>query len=187
MEADHYVCAGDLGNWSRMLNECGEVLRPHAGRVHIIPGNHETETQVAHLCDKFGFENFHGRTFQAAGYHVAGLGYSSPTPFDTPGEYTEEQLAERLAAFNGIKPMIAVCHCPPYRTMLDKMRNFRHGGSISVREFLQREKPEYFFCGHIHEAAGVAERLGETKAMNVGKKGFLLDLNPELVKIQFPG
>ncbi len=66
------------------------------------------------------------------------------------------------------------------------MRNFRHGGSTAVREFLEREQPEYFFCGHIHEAAGVAELLGATKAMNVGKRGFLLDLNPDLIKIQFP-
>ncbi len=47
-----------------------------------------------------------------------------------------------------------------------------------MREFLQREKPAYFFCGHIHEAAGVSESLGETLAMNVGPRGYLLELPP---------
>lgn len=187
MEADHYICAGDLSNFSRNLDACGEVLQQRAGRVHVIPGNHETEDQVARLCEKFGLHAFHGQAFSMGHFHVAGLGYSSPTPFETPGEYSEEEIARRLSAFNGLKPMIAAVHCPPMSTGLDKMRNFRHGGSTAVREFIEREQPEYFFCGHIHEAAGVAERLGETKAMNVGKQGYLLDLNPGLVKIQFPG
>ena len=48
-----------------------------------------------------------------------------------------------------------------------------------MREFLQREQPRYFFCGHIHEAAGAQEKLGRTSAMNVGKKGYLLDLDKQ--------
>jgi Icc-related predicted phosphoesterase len=32
---------------------------------------------------------------------VAGLGYSNPTPFNTPGEYSEKELAARLAGFAG--------------------------------------------------------------------------------------
>jgi hypothetical protein len=39
-----------------------------------------------------------------------------------------------------------------------------------VREFIEREQPEYFFCGHIHEAVGASEPLGVTQAYNVGKK-----------------
>jgi uncharacterized protein len=183
VEADHYICAGDLANWGRKLDECGEVLRPFGSRVHLIPGNHETEAQIAALCEKFGLHNFHAQTFPLGNFQVAGLGYSNITPFQTPGEYTEEQLAEKLAAFNGIHPLMLVCHVPPFRSMLDRIINFRHAGSTSVRAFIEREKPEYYFCGHIHEAAGVAERIGETKAMNVGKHGFLLDLNPGLIKI----
>jgi Icc-related predicted phosphoesterase len=81
--------------------------------------------------------------------------------------------------FDGLKPMIAVCHVPPQGTMLDRITNLRHAGSRSMRAFLQREQPRYFFCGHIHEAAGAQEKLGETSAMNVGKKGYLLDLEKQ--------
>ena len=187
VQADHYICAGDLANWGRKLDECGEILRPYGERVHLIPGNHETAAQMTAFCGKFGLHGFHEQVFPLGGFQVAGQGYSNITPFDTPGEYTEEQLAERLTAFNGRKPLLMVCHCPPFRTMLDRITNLRHAGSTAVRAFIEREQPEYFFCGHIHEAAGVAERLGETKAMNVGRGGFLLDLDPGLIKIQFPG
>jgi Icc-related predicted phosphoesterase len=45
-----------------------------------------------------------------------------------------------------------------------------------VREFIEREQPRYFFCGHIHEAEGVEERLGATVGRNVGKRGYLLEI-----------
>lgn len=186
-EADLYLCAGDLTNFGRKIDEAGEVMRGRAAKVKLIPGNHETEAQVEQLCEKFGFENFHGKQFEFAGQRVTGLGYSNPTPFDTPGEYSEEEIAQRLAQFDKGKPTLVVCHCPPFQTSLDRMRSFRHGGSTAVRDFLARTQPEYFFCGHIHEAAGTAERLGVTKAMNLGKEGYLLDLSPELVRIEFPG
>jgi len=179
LEADFYLSAGDLANWGRGLDPMGEILKSRAGRVYAIPGNHETEGQIGAMCEKFGLANLHGRHIEADGFHIAGLGYSNPTPFDTPGEYSEEELAEKLHVFDGLKPMIAICHAPPHGTRLDRITNLRHAGSRSVREFLLREEPRYFFCGHIHEAAGVAEKLGNTSAMNVGKKGYLLDLDEQ--------
>jgi Icc-related predicted phosphoesterase len=179
IEADYYICAGDLVNWARGLDVMGEILKKRADRVYVMPGNHETASQVSEFCARFGFHDFHEKRMAIEGFEVIGFGYSNPTPFDTPGEYSEEEIERRLHAFDGLKPMIAICHAPPYGTMLDRITNLKHGGSRSVREFLQREKPRYFFCGHIHEAAGAQEMLGETSAMNVGKKGYLLDLDKQ--------
>jgi Icc-related predicted phosphoesterase len=173
-EADYYFAAGDLVNWARNIDAAGEILQQRGKKVYVIPGNHESPAQVEQLCEKFGLNNFHGGRVEIDGYHVVGLGCSNPTPFDTPGEYSEEELGRRAAAFNGLKPMIAIFHCPPLQTRLDRIANLRHAGSTAVRDFLLREQPRYFFCGHIHEAAGIAEKLGETSAMNVGKKGYLL-------------
>lgn len=179
MEADYYICAGDLVNWGRHLDATGEILKKRADRMYVIPGNHETDRQIAEFCGKFGFRDLHGEQIRVGDFHLAALGYSNPTPFDTPGEYSEEELEQKLHAFDGLRPMIAVCHAPPYGTMLDRITNLRHAGSKAVRDFLQREQPRYFFCGHIHEAAGASEKLGETSAMNVGKKGYLLDLDKQ--------
>jgi Icc-related predicted phosphoesterase len=179
IDADYYFCAGDLVNWSRGLDAMGEILRKRGDRVYVIPGNHESDRQVADLCSRFGLNDFHGGKIQIGGFQVVGLGYSNPTPFDTPGEYSEDQLEERLHLFDGVKPMIAICHVPPKGTMLDRITNLKHAGSSAMREFLQREQPRFFFCGHIHEAAGAQDKLGETSAMNVGKKGYLLDLEKQ--------
>jgi hypothetical protein len=61
-------------------------------------------------------------------------------------------------------------------TKLDRIRDGLHGGSRSVREFIEVHHPAYFFCGHIHEAEGVVIEMGETRAQNVGKNGYLLEL-----------
>lgn len=175
-EADYYFAAGDLVNWSRGLDECGAIMKPRAARVYVLPGNHESAGQIAAFCDKFGFHNFHEQSMTILSSHVAGLGYSSPTPFHTPGEYTEAELAERLKPFADLSPLVLICHSPPYETPLDRIRKNVHGGSRSVREFIDRHQPEYFFCGHIHEAEGVTAEIGKTKARNVGKRGYLLEL-----------
>jgi Icc-related predicted phosphoesterase len=73
-----------------------------------------------------------------------------------------------------------ICHTPPKNTSLDRAAEGKHFGSEAIREFIEREQPRYFYCGHIHEAAGQHATLGRTQAWNVGKRGQLLDLTPLL-------
>src|ERR1041384_1339449 len=123
IEADYYFAAGDLCNWGRALEATGEVMKTRADRVYVLPGNHESAEQISAYCARFGFHDFHGQRMQVGRYHVAGLGYSSPTPFDTPGEYSEDQIAARLGKFAGLKPLVMVCHAPPYGSTLDRVRD----------------------------------------------------------------
>jgi uncharacterized protein len=176
IEADAYFAAGDLVSWGRGLTKMGEAMRARAGRVYAMPGNHESAQDIEEFCAAFGFVNFHGATAEIGGVRFAGLGYSSPTPFDTPGEYSESEIAARLEPFAAWKPQVLICHAPPLETPLDRIREGLHGGSRAVREFIEQEQPAHFFCGHIHEAEGVAIEMGATRAMNVGKKGYLLEL-----------
>ncbi len=174
-EADLYVCAGDLVSWARGLEACGEVLRPLGERLLAIPGNHESESDIAGFCARFGFRAVHGKRLELGGLGFAFLGYSNPTPFDTPGEYSEAEIARRLDPFREPPPDVLVCHCPPHGTALDLMRNGAHAGSASIREFIDALQPRWFFSGHIHETAGVTAQLGRTTGTNPGKQGFLFE------------
>ncbi|MCC7157467.1 MAG: metallophosphoesterase [Bryobacterales bacterium] len=175
VEADYYFAAGDLVNFARGFDRVGPILRTKADRVYVLPGNHESEADIERFCGDYGLHPFHGRSMQIDGYHVAGLGCSTPTPFNTPGEYSEAQFREKLEPFSGLKPLVLVCHCPPRRTLLDEAHSGAHYGSESIREFVDQHQPLWLFCGHIHEAAGRVVNLGPTRAANVGKKGYLLD------------
>lgn len=175
-DADYYFAAGDLANWGRGLDELGPVLEKRADRMYVIPGNHESAEDIARFCGKYGLHDFHDRTIEIEGHVIAGLGYSNPTPFDTPGEYSEEELAERLAKFESAAPRVLICHAPPKNSTLDRAGEGLHFGSTAVRDFIERAQPEYFFCGHIHEAAGQQDTIGRTRGWNVGKRGQVLDL-----------
>ncbi|MBI4876467.1 MAG: metallophosphoesterase [Acidobacteria bacterium] len=175
-EADAYIAAGDSVSWAKGFDRIGELLARRAGKVWVLPGNHESEADIARLCRAWDLNELHGRTFEAAGFTIAGLGYSNPTPFNTPGEYAESEMARRLEAFAGLKPLVLVCHCAPKLTPLDRVREGVHIGSTAVREFLDRHAPAHFVCGHVHEAEGVVCDLGPTRAANAGKRGYLLQL-----------
>ena len=176
IEADRYIAAGDLVTLGRGLDAAGNVMKAKADKVFVLPGNHESVRDIERFCAKFKFRDLHETSFEAGGFHIAGLGCSNPTPFNTPGEYTEAELDEKLQPFAALKPLVLICHCPPRNTPLDRANDKMHFGSESVGKFIEANQPVRFFCGHIHEAEGVTATLGETVGTNVGKRGFLLDL-----------
>jgi Icc-related predicted phosphoesterase len=182
VEADYYISAGDQVTFGKGLDRAGQILSTRADRVWVLPGNHESAEQIATLCDQYALHNFHEQHFAVGQWTIAGLGYSSPTPFHTPGEYSETELAARLAPFAAFRQLVLVCHAPPYGTALDRVRPGLHAGSTAVRDFIQQHQPAHFFCGHIHEAQGISIELGQTQgrqtqARNVGKQAYLLELD----------
>lgn len=175
-EADMYVAAGDLTTFMRGLERLAPVLDRRADKLWILPGNHEHARDIEAFCARHGFHPLHGKALHLNGYYIAGLGHSNPTPFHTPGEDSEATIAANLSAFAGLKPLVLICHCPPLNTPLDEAAPGRHLGSSAVAEFIRKEQPEWFLCGHIHEAAGREALLDKTRGVNAGKQGFLLEL-----------
>jgi Icc-related predicted phosphoesterase len=159
-----------------MLDRCGEIMKPLGERAWMLPGNHETQKQNADFCARFGFTDFHRQIRRIGNSTWAGLGYSNITPFKTPGEYTEEEIAGALKEFDGIPSLNLVVHFPPLDTRLDEFAPGKHAGSATLRSWVERERPATLFCGHIHETAGIADTLGPTKCFNVGKDGYTLEV-----------
>lgn len=176
LDADRFVCAGDISNFGSGIDESGEILGPLSSRLLILPGNNETHADVQKLCRRYGFVDFHGQTLQFSSHVLAGLGYSTPTPFGTPGEMDESEFERLLLKFEGLQNLILITHGPPHGTDLDRVWGMRHVGCRAIREFVLREKPLLNLCGHIHETEGVVAKLGSTDCQNVGKRGRLLEL-----------
>lgn len=176
VEADVYIAAGDLVTWPAPLDPCADALAHLGDRLWVMPGNNETDEQVRRFCSQHGFRAFHDTSRELGGTHIVGMGYSNPTPFDTPGEYTEEELARRLGRYARLRPQILVSHAPPKDTAVDQAAPGLHFGSSAVRDYIELCQPSHCFCGHIHEGAGRTARLGATLAVNVGKRGYCLQL-----------
>jgi Icc-related predicted phosphoesterase len=122
------------------------------------------------------------------GQELLSLGYSTPTPWDTPRELSEEDLLERIERLvtDVARPERAVfnLHCPPRDTRLDqapmldaKMRPLAGAGttamtsvgSRAVREIIERTQPLLGLHGHVHESAAGAQ-LGSTLCLNPGSE-----------------
>ena len=146
----------------------------------MIPGNHETAEQNAEFCKKFGFVDFHRQVRALEGKNGvtqwAGLGYSNPTPFNTPGEMSEEEIALALAPFEGLSPLYLVVHFPPHNSGVDRVALGRHAGSSTLRAWVDRVQPARLFCGHIHECAGQTDVIGGTQCVSLGKAGYFVEI-----------
>ena len=77
---------------------------------------------------------------------------------------------------------VLVSHVPPYETQ-DKIFLGKHGGSIELREVIDKYKPRLVLCGHIHEDPGFV-KIDDTVVVNcsMGKRGegALIDINEEI-------
>ncbi len=175
--ADLYISAGDLSVFGRNLERCGERLREARAPVWVLPGNHETEQENQVFCGRHGLVDFHRQKRRLGQTQWAGLGYSKPTPYDTPGEYSEEEIAGALKEFEGLRPLYLVVHFPPWGCTLDEVAKDRHAGSRVLRDWVERHQPAYLFCGHIHESAGRSDTIGQTRCFNVGKSGYQLEID----------
>ena len=96
--ADVYISNGDLSNFGGDLETCGEVLRP-LGEPPLGASRkpRNARRKCAHSARSSASWTFIARlrTFESANgaTHWAGLGYSNITPFNTPGEYSEDEIA----------------------------------------------------------------------------------------------
>lgn len=63
------------------------------------------------------------------GYYFLGFGYSTPTPWNTPREVSEEELRARVERLirgidqSRLNKLIMVIHDPPYNTLIDQATN----------------------------------------------------------------
>ena len=82
----------------------------------------------------------------------------------TNREAPEEEIAARLEEFTCTQTTIVVAHTPPYGAC-DLAANGKRCGSTAAREWIERNQPLAWFCGHIHEDYST-DRIGRTRIFN---------------------
>jgi Icc-related predicted phosphoesterase len=136
-------------------------------------------------------------------------GYSPPTPWNTPRECDEDELAAALASrIAGLAdPARAVFnfHVPPFDTHLDQAPRLDElltpivgpsgieiapVGSRAVRAAIEAHQPILGLHGHVHESAGVQD-VGSTLCINPGSaygegvlRGAIVELDAERGRVR---
>lgn len=122
------------------------------------------------------------------GFPMISVGYSNRTPWDSPRELDEADLADvierQVATLPDPSKAIFNLHVPPKDTPIDQAmaldREFRPVvkggspvitgvGSSAVRDAIAKHQPILSLHGHIHESRGEA-RIGRTLALNPGSE-----------------
>jgi Icc-related predicted phosphoesterase len=178
VKPDAIVIAGDL-TAPGPASFADDLLAFLKGKkVFAVHGNMDNERVIRLLGERGA--SIHGRTTKFKGCCIAGIGGSNPTPFHTPTEYSEEEIARVLKDIGRVD--VFVSHFPPFNTAADLVAGGAHAGSRALRDWILAVKPRVVVCGHIHENAGI-ESLGETKIVKLAplmKKSFAVVEWPSL-------
>jgi Icc-related predicted phosphoesterase len=186
-----------------------ERLAPRV-RCLITPGNDDPLAIDPVLKSAPRIECPEGELCELGPVLVASCGDVTPTPWNTEREFSEEELAKRLAAILDPAPagshVVVNFHCPPYGSGLDfaaelddTLRPVIRGGrpsiipvgSKAVRDTIKKYEPVVGLHGHIHESRG-AQKIGSTMCLNPGSdysadllRGAIVDFDSEGRYIDF--
>jgi Icc-related predicted phosphoesterase len=137
-EASGVILTGDLtfmggiSAGSKVL----ETIASHNNNIYAQIGNMDKPELTGHL--KKHYFNLHGEAqFIHPEITAIGLGGSPRTPFNTPSEFSEEEIAILLkhALFQAgeYKNLVLISHSPPADTACDCLENGTHVGSSAIR------------------------------------------------------
>ena len=181
--ADMLIANGDLTNYGRNKDAKTvlDQLLAYNNNLLALVGNLD-HAEINDYLEEIGL-NLHRQARLIDGkVCLMGVGGSNFTPFNTPMEFSESQLAdiiqdgyEQARGFITLAeplnrnkiPLVLVSHVPPRNTAVDKLRDGRHVGSTAVRRFIEKHQPDVCIAGHIHEGRG-EDRIGKTHILNPG-------------------
>jgi len=170
---DLVVLCGDLTGWTETKN----IIKPFKDknkRVLIIPGNWDSFATTDFLANIYGIRNIHGYSvqYENIGFFGAG-GATAPGPGETSEKEIFKTLEKAHAGLKGIEKKIMVTHEHPSGS---KSEFSGVPGNKAITKAIKQFKPDILLHGHIHEAAGMEEKLGNTKVINVGKEGKIIEI-----------
>ena len=178
---DLIIISGDITHFGKDLKVI-DYLNYLKEKKHVqvltVPGNCDNIESINKLND-LGV-NIDGRYVEINSVKFVGIGGSNKTPFNTPNEYTEEELYNKFKnAIKGVKlkeellnNFILVSHAPPKNTMADRIGDI-HVGSESIRRIIEEYSPKLVICGHIHESRCI-DKINNSYIINPSQESFLL-------------
>ncbi|MBA3364039.1 MAG: metallophosphoesterase [Actinobacteria bacterium] len=180
-----------LAEWVTLAEE---RLADTPVNVYLCGGNDDTD-EVLSALDETTTErvvNAENRAVPLDDEHeLLTIGYSTPTPWETPRERTDEEIAEviekLMPSVSDPAKTVFNFHCPPLDSGLDtclkldasvwppkpvieRGQPVHYGaGSQAVADALANHQPTVGLHGHIHESRG-ATKYGRTPAFNPGSE-----------------
>ena len=167
---DLVILAGDITSPIETKN----LLKPFKDKgkkVLLLPGNHEDFATADFLAELYGMKNIHGYSVKYNNVGIFGAG--GALDFNISERELMETLKKGYNALRGLRKKIMVTHMHSAGTG-SELSGIE--GSKSIRKAIDQFHPDFLIHSHIHEAEGIEEKIGNTKVINVGKKGKIIEI-----------
>lgn len=172
-KADILLCAGDLTIFESDLDKWLKRLNRIKKKCFIVPGNHETPSELKRLCkDLKHVDYIHKRIFLAGNHMVMGFSGNGFIQ-DEPSFANTAKRFEKAIAMHKDAKKILLMHAPPYKTKLDELYG-EHVGNKTLANFIRKNQPNLAICGHIHENEYKKDKIKKTIVINPGPEGRIL-------------
>ncbi len=167
------LCGNVMNNGENRENTISPFVKKNK-KVLLIPGDHEIFATV-----DFAAEFYHPAPFAGYSLKVNGIGFFGFGSANSGPKLEEEEISATLKkAFEPIKDLkvkVMITPIHPSKSLMEKLSSFVPG-SNGVRKAIEDLKPDILLCFHLHEAGGMEEIIGETRVINIGGEGKVLDL-----------
>jgi len=144
-------------------------------KVILIPGNHETVATADFLAELYGATNLHGYSIKYKGVGLFGCGGANIGLFQLGEDEIFDLIKKGYNRIKDTQKKILVTHVHPTGSLIEKFTRI-FPGSEGVKKAIDTFKPDILLCSHVHEAEGIEEKIGNTKVINVGKKGKVIEI-----------
>jgi len=174
-KVDLVVITGDITHFDQNPDGIIGHFVAKKKKVLFVPGNHDSFATADFLVDMYGVKNIHGYSVRYEDIGIFGCGGANIGPVTQLNEKEIMNLLEK--GFDKVKYLqkkIMVTHVHPSGTRMEKFSDFIPG-SKAVKDAIDKFKPHFLLCSHVHEAEGIEEMIGNTKVINVGKEGTIID------------
>jgi len=177
-KADLVILAGDITSHIDTDNLI-KPFKDKGKKVFLVPGNWDSIATVDFLADLYEMKNIHGYAIMHKGLGIFGSG-GTPS-----GENEEKELFDTLKRgnesldTNEIDKKIMVTHMHGENTK-SEFSGFK--GSKGIRKAIEELQPDLLIHSHIHEAEGIEEKIGNTRVINVGRYGKIINIDSKVNK-----
>jgi Icc-related predicted phosphoesterase len=157
-DPDYVLIGGDLTNFGP-LDGVISALEGIPAPTFIIPGNCDPK-EIVQVIEASDAISLHKKSIDLGSITITGLGGSNKTPFHTPFEMSEEdiatELSDVLAKTKKNRWNLLITHVPPQGVLDGVGENGSvHVGSASIAAVIREF--DIICCGHIHEQKGIVE------------------------------
>ena len=181
-KVDLVILTGDFTFFEQDITGIIGPFKKKGLKILIIPGNHESLATTEFLAELYKVKNLHGEAVIYKGVGIVGVGGSNvgPNLMLTEKELWETikqgfEKLEKIKKYSKLEKILIISHTHPADTLMEKFTNF-FKGSTAIKQAIEYFKPDLVLCSHVHEAEGLEEKIGNTKIINVGRKGRIIEL-----------